>query len=272
MKHLLTNFILLAILALVVSCRPQEPVAYFSTVEREQAARVLNDYTAVIHEGDQIHIAVMSEVAEAVLPFNMETNRSVEIGGSQVNPMSSGYVIPYTYTVKKDGTIPYPILGNLKVEGMTPEQLNSYLQQRLRDEGYVRDATVDTRIMNFRVTVLGEVARPAMYHVVGERLTVLEALALAGDMTIYGQRNNVKIIRTKHGEQTIQELDLTSRDFLDSPFYYLQPNDIVYVEPNRIKKKSATYDPDTYSKVNIVARSVQVLTSGVGRIMIETNR
>lgn len=268
MKHLLTKLILLAPLLLVVSCRPQVPIAYYSTAQRDQAQQILTDYTASIHVGDQLHISIHSVDAEATAPFNQETNKTVVINGTNVTPKNSS---PY-YLVDKQGNIHFPFLGSIKVEGMTPEALNNYIAGRLRSEGYMKEVSVDTRIMNFRVTVLGEVANPDLFHVMGERLTILEALALAGDMTIYGQRTNVKVIRTVNGDQQIGELNLTDYKFLDSPYYYLQPNDIVYVEQNDIKKKSATYDPDTYTKVNIVSRSVQVLTAGVGRIAIATNR
>lgn len=261
------NLILLAPLLLVVSCRPQVPIAYYSTAQRDQAQQILTDYTASIHAGDQLHISIHSVDAEASAPFNQETNKTVVINGTSVTPEISS---PH-YLVDKQGNIHFPYLGSIKVEGMTPEALNSYIAGRLRSEGYLKEVSVDTRIMNFRVTVLGEVARPSLYHVMGERLTILEALALAGDMTIYGQRTNVKVIRTLNGDQQIGELNLTDYKFLDSPFYYLQPNDIVYVEPNRIKKKSATYDPNTTAYVNIVSQSIKVLLSGANRIRVISN-
>ena len=249
----------------VSSCRQQEPIAYIADAQREQAQRILNEYTTSIHAGDQLHIEVMSVDAESVMPFNLETSRSVKVGNQQVNPSqyssrgTNGVSVSNTYLVDEYGSFPFPILGIIHAEGLTPDSLSHYIQNRLRVEGYVKDATVNTRIQNFRVTVTGEVAKPALYHVLGERLTILEALALSGDMTIYGQRTNVKVIRSVQGQQVIGELDLTSYEFLDSPFYYLQPNDIVYVEPNKIKKKSATYDPNTTAYINIVSQSVRVI-------------
>ena len=249
----------------VSSCRQQEPIAYIADAQREQAQRILNEYTTSIHAGDQLHIEVMSVDAESVMPFNLETSRSVKVGNQQVNPSqyssrgTNGHAASNTYLVDEHGSFSFPILGIIHAEGLTPDSLSHYIQNRLRVEGYVKDATVNTRIQNFRVTVTGEVAKPALYHVLGERLTILEALALSGDMTIYGQRTNVKVIRSVQGQQVIGELDLTSYEFLDSPFYYLQPNDIVYVEPNKIKKKSATYDPNTTAYINIVSQSVRVI-------------
>ena len=275
-RYFIYTLVILSVM--FASCRSRVPIAYYSTAQRDQAQQILTDYTASIHAGDQLHISIQSVDAEATAPFNQETNKAVTIGKEVINPIryaykdSLGLSTLNTYLVDKQGNIHFPFLGSIKVEGMTPEALNSYIARRLRSEGYLKEVAVDTRIMNFRVTVLGEVANPDLFHVMGERLTILEALALAGDMTIYGQRTNVKVIRTVNGAQQIGELNLTDYNFLDSPYYYLQPNDIVYVEQNDIKKKSATYDPNTYTKVNIVAQSVQVLTAGVGRIAIATNR
>ena len=261
----------------VSSCRQQEPIAYIADAQREQAQRILNEYTTSIHAGDQLHIEVMSVDAESVMPFNLETSRSVKVGNQQVNPSqyssrgTNGVSVSNTYLVDEYGSFPFPILGIIHAEGLTPDSLSHYIQNRLRVEGYVKDATVNTRIQNFRVTVTGEVAKPALYHVLGERLTILEALALSGDMTIYGQRTNVKVIRSVQGQQVIGELDLTKYDFLDSPFYYLQPNDIVYVEPNKIKKKSATYDPNTTAYINIVSQSVRVILARSYRLIKVAN-
>lgn len=273
MKHLLTKLILLAPLLLVVSCRPQVPIAYFSTAQRDQAQQILTDYTASIHAGDQLHISIHAVDAEATAPFNQETNKAVTIGKEVINPIryaykdSLGLSTLNTYLVDKQGNIHFPFLGSVKVEGMTPEALNSYIAGRLRSKGYLKEVSVDTRIMNFRVTVLGEVANPDLFHVMGERLTILEALALAGDMTIYGQRTNVKVIRTINGDQQIGELNLTDYNFLDSPYYYLQPNDIVYVEQNDIKKKESNWDPETFTYVNLVSNSIRVIIAGAGNII-----
>ncbi len=265
-------FCVIVLVSLAVSsCRQQEPIAYIADAQREQAQRILNEYTTSIHAGDQLHIEVMSVDAESVMPFNLETSRSVKVGNQQVNPSqyssrgTNGVSVSNTYLVDEYGSFPFPILGIIHAEGLTSDSLSHYIQNRLRVEGYVKDATVNTRIQNFRVTVTGEVAKPALYHVLGERLTILEALALSGDMTIYGQRTNVKVIRSVQGQQVVGELDLTSYEFLDSPFYYLQPNDIVYVEPNKIKKKSATYDPNTTAYINIVSQSVRVILLGTYR-------
>ncbi len=247
---------------LAVGCSTTQPVAYLTDAERNEAKEIIHNYTTSIHPGDRLYISVLSQAPEAVLQFNQESNKSVQVGNANVNPQSH-----QGYLVNEHGTIAFPILGTLPVDGITTDSLSNYIQQRLRNEGYVTDATVSSRIQNFRVTVIGEVATPGMFHVLGERLTILEALAKAGDLTIYGQRNNVKVIRSTGGEQQIGELDLTTRTFLESPFYYLQPNDIVYVEQNNIRKKEATYDPYVLTYVNIVANAARVLTMSTYRII-----
>lgn len=126
---------------------------------------------------------------------------------------------------------------------MTHAELARTIEERLVQEGHVTDPVVTVKLMNFRVCVLGDVARPGQLVVQGERLTIFEALSMVGDLTIYGQRENVTVIREENGQRIIGTLDLTSESVFDSPYYYLHQNDVVYVEPNKRKKANADRDP-----------------------------
>lgn len=151
------------------------------------------------------------------------------------------------YLVDEAGIIELPVLGKMNVAGLSIEDLQSRIEGRLKNEGYINDAVVTVSPMNFRVSVVGEVRYPQELHITGNRLTILEALAMCGDLTMDAQRDNVVVLRNRNGISTPIVMDLTKKTFLDSEGYYLQTNDIVYVEPNKRKKKIAVQD-ETWPK------------------------
>ena len=165
-------------------------------------------------------------------------------------PQTSGYL------VTDNGTIELPLLGTLSVGGLTNVQAAELVRGKLKT--FLKEPTVNVRNLNFRVSVLGEVARPALFTIPNERLTLPEALGLAGDLTIYGRRDNVLIIREENGKRTFARLDLTKRDAFRSAYYSLRPNDIVYVEPSQAR--IATADR-TFQIIPIVLGVVSILAS-----------
>ena len=139
------------------------------------------------------------------------------------------------YLVDSNGDIDFPILGKLHVAGLTRMQLTEMIKQRLIDEDLIKDPIVTVQFLNYKVSGMGEVNAPGSFNISGDRITLLEALSMAGDLTIYGRRDRVAVIREKDGKRTILMHDLRSSDIFNSPCYYLQQNDIVYVEPNKAK-------------------------------------
>ena len=137
------------------------------------------------------------------------------------------------------------MLGKIKVAGLTRRQLIDLIQKRLENEGFIKNPVVTVRFLNFRISILGEVSRPGTYAISSERITLFEALSLAGDLTIHGRRNRVAVIREADGVRTILYHDLRSRDIFQSPDYYLKQNDMVYVEPNRVKAESSVQNQFT---------------------------
>lgn len=235
-----------------ISCSAPKELGYYSDAERDSAQRILTTYTNTIHLGDQLYIYVNSETIESVIPFNQETHtEAVEMsrvnsasGSNTVKPMMDTYyqrkaVHVAGYLVDEKGFIQFPILGKIQVEGISYDSLQNVIQCRLKAEEYVKDPVVTVSPMNFRVSVVGEVRRPKEIHVTGERLTIFEALAMCGDITDSGMRSNVVVMREKNGVATPIEVDLTKKTIFDSEVYYLQQNDIVYVEPNLAKKRLA---------------------------------
>ena len=271
------RLLLLVLPLLFVSCHTKE-IAYISDAQRDSAQDILAVYTATILPGDQLYIYVESKTPESVIPFNQETHKVTLTGSSleyldtlrrgvidqsksNISSESQQYVAEVEgYFVSEKGTINFPILGQLSVVGITQDSLKHYLEQRLKEDGYVIDPVVTTKLMNFRVTVVGEVRAPQQIHVPGTRLTILEALAICGDITDYGQRENVVIMRDENGQKTLGEVDLTKKEMLDSPYYYLHNNDVVYIEPNDRQKRMSDRNDD-------IPRYISIAVS-VGNIIV----
>ena len=258
---------LLLVVLMFASCRSGQNITYIIDAQRDSAQTIIQSYTSSIMPGDRLYIYVEGINPQSVVPFNQETHR-ISVAANRVMNVSNedGVVselgedaarVQYLqsdisgYLVNEEGCIYFPVLGKMDVGGMTMDSLGSYLEYRLENEGYVKSPNVTVNLMNFRVTVIGEVRNPRQVHVDGTRLTILEALAISGDITDYGMRNNVIVMRTNNGREEIGEIDLTSASMLESPYYYLHQNDIVYVEPNYKKKRHADEDPNVMSYISM---------------------
>lgn len=264
--------LLLCALSLLAACHSSQELAYFSDAERDSVQAVLSTYNTTIHPGDQLYIYVYSQAPEIAVPFNQETHSiAAEIthlnsvgGTSRSNKMSETFQqsnssqIP-GYLVDEAGTIVFPILGKMVVAGLTQDSLSRRIQNMLIDGGYINDPVVTVTPMNFRVSVVGEVRRPREIHINGNRLTILEAIAMCEDLTIYGQRENIIVMRENNGEVTPIIIDLTKKALFDSDAYYLQSNDIVYVEPNKHKRRKMQRDPNWHKYISTSVSVVVLL-------------
>jgi polysaccharide export outer membrane protein len=242
-RQCLLYFLLLS--PLLPSCVNTKKTVYFNNIQDTiLTERVLNA-EPVIRQSDVLNITVSSLNPEASVIFNTPNLVSAI---SSTNVASGGGSIPGTvgagqytgYLVNADGNIKYPVIGDIKVAGLTKKQLEEQIVQLLTDKKLLVDPIVSVRFLNFRVTVLGEVNKPTTINVVNEHISILEALGLAGDLTIYGKRDNVLLIREDGRKKIIHRIDLNSEEILTSPFYYLQTNDVVYVEPNKSKIASTS--------------------------------
>ena len=227
------TLILLSIALLLVGCRSQQEYAYLHDAPRDSTVPITHTYGSTIDIDDLLYIYVYSQFQNAAFPFNQETNRE----------RGSNLPIP-GYRVSNEGNITFPVIGTLHVAGLTTVELEQKIAQTLIDSQLVLDPVVSISPMNFNVTVIGEVRRPNLLTGSGNRMTIFEALAMCGDITMDGLRTNVKIIRRSNGQEIIDTIDLTSRKLLESPYYYLQSGDIIYVEPTERKKKIAYRDED----------------------------
>lgn len=234
MKKALKNllFIIFAI-TLLTACHSRENIVYIQGASELGAQTPTAEYSARIKKDDQLNIIVNCENPEVAAPFNMQLNQRAFAGNSSISSYGTG--TPQVFWVDANGEINYPVLGKLKVEGKTRNEVAAEITEFLVSNGLVKDPIVNVTFNNYKISVLGEVLRPGQFNITNDRVTVFDAIALAGDMTIYGERDKVRLIREENGKVNTYDLDLRDPKFLSSPYYYLHQNDVLYVEPNKTK-------------------------------------
>lgn len=238
------SILLMAVCALVMaSCTSYKNVPYLQNAEEIMAAQAeLPLYDAKIMPKDLLTVTVNTSDPEAAAPFNMTVQTAQNLAVSRT---SYSQPVLQQYLVNNEGCIDFPVLGTLKVGGLTKNEAEDMIREKLRP--YLKEVPIVTvRMSNYKISVLGEVARPGTFTVSNEKVNVLEALAMAGDLTIWGMRDNVKLVREDAtGKREIIELDLTNAEIITSPYYYLQQNDILYISPNKTKAKNSDVGQST---------------------------
>lgn len=222
-KYSLTTYSLVLLFGILflTSCASRKEIVYFQDTSNFETLVNNNTFVSKFKVDDLVSIHVSSLNPEASAPFNLFRGRTE--GGFQAEQVD--------YLVDQAGEIDFPVIGKLKIEGLSPDELRMLLRDELSD--YLKDPIINIRLRNFTVTVLGEVERPGTYPVGGEQITILEALGLAGDLTVRGVRNNVLVIRDFNGTKVYTRIDLTSKNMVKSSVFYLTQNDVIYVEPNK---------------------------------------
>lgn len=238
--------------ALATGCSSHKTVLpYFTDLHSVQEGTLDSiPYAPEIKPDDELFITVTSSAQEATAFYNLPLNNPAR--KSDIAQMSSPS--QQTYIVDSKGDIEFPILGTLHVAGMTVEQLQQELTDRIRKD--VSDAMVRVELINFTVVVAGEVNSPRTILVNRNRFSILDALSNAGDLTPYGERSNVLLIREENGKRVFTHLDLNSSDILTSPYFYLRQNDYIYVEPNKIRQDNAKYNQDNAFKLSVISTVV----------------
>ena len=235
------------------SCSTRKEIVYFQGIENIQSFDSLRKFEPRIEINDVLSINVSSLNDEVVEPFRMDVGgRSSSGGGSSGNNNAS----MYGYLVDTEGNIQFPVLGEIKVVNQTRGELEDYLTRELRE--YVTDAVVRVRIVNFKITVMGETGS-SVIDVPDERISVPQAIAMAGDITYDGRRDNILVIRNHNGKLTYGRLDLTNADIFKNPYYYLKQNDILYVEPTYRKVKSAGFITSWQGIVSIATTAFSLI-------------
>jgi len=228
----------LAIWGGATSCVSPKSIVYFQGDSlRNSSEKISQNYTPTIQSSDLLSIVVGSLNSEANEMFNTantamtaSTNYSAQSSGARLQPLG--------YLVNAEGNIEMPMIGKVNIKGLTTTAAADTIRHRLLN--FLKEPSVMVRNLNFKVSVLGEVNRPAIYVIPDEKISLPEVLSLAGDLTIFGKRNNVMVIREENGVRQYARLDMTSREVFNSPFYYLHKNDVIYVEP--VKTRLAATD------------------------------
>ena len=242
------SFVLLSVMTvLLASCGSVKNVAYLQNSDYIDLSRSEFLYDARIMPKDVLTITVNTVNPEASAPYNLivrstltNTSSSVSTGGGSLQ----------TYLVDNNGTIEFPVLGTLHVGGLSKSECEKMIHDKIMPYlNAAENPVVTVRMSNYKISVLGEVNKPGMFNVSNEKINILEALAQAGDLTIYGVREKVKLIRENaNGKKEIVNLNLNDAEIINSPYYYLQQNDIVYVEPNKVKARNSSIGQSTTLK------------------------
>ena len=235
------------------ACTSTKKIIYLQDVVPLKQQEIEQKYEVMIHGDDLLAIMVNSRDPELALPFNMPMV-SYQLGSN-----TGGQQRVLGYLVDTNGNIDFPILGEIHVEGLTRMQLTELIKNKLIEGDLIKDPIVTVQFLNFKISVMGEVGRPGSFTISGDRITLLEALSMAGDLTIYGRRDRVGVIRENNGKRTILFHDLRSADIFNSPCYYLQQNDIVYVEPNKAKSGQSSINQN--NSIGVWVSVISLLTT-----------
>jgi polysaccharide export outer membrane protein len=244
-----TKLLLLFFSIFFLSCASKKDIVYLQDVDTIKASNSFS-YEPVLKNDDLLSIIVSADDPEVTYMFKIpqiQGNYKVDESQSSIR----------TYLIDSYGQIEFPVLGKISLAGLTRSEAIKELTQKVKP--YITNPTINLRILNYKVSVIGEVIKPGSYNFSSERVTLLEALAIAGDLTIYGKRNNILIIREKNNEKTYNRVDITNSSFVNSEFYYLTQNDVIVVEPNKTRINSSSFGPNVLGIISAASIIISIL-------------
>jgi polysaccharide export outer membrane protein len=251
----------------LLSCSAPRDVVYLQgldSLNSEQLAAMSQNYASRICPDDLLTITVTGWDPTVVTPFNPPVWAYATQGDTYVTPAQQ----LHTYLVDSDGDINFPVIGKVHAAGLSKQELTLSLQKEIAR--YLKDPIVNVQIVNYKVTILGDVSRPGALTIRNERITLLEAIGQLGDLTINANRKNILVIRDNNGQKEYGRVDITRPDVFASPYYYLRQNDIVYVEPNKAKLKNARYSQGESFNVSIVSAIISGISTVTAIIIAVT--
>ena len=271
MKKILGILSVAAVLVGLSACNPEtyKKINYLQDVTDNTAMAMKENQGIIIQPQDQLSIIVSSRDPRMATAFNLSVSTfytGSELAANGASQRITGYV------VSNEGDINFPSLGMLHVAGLNRWELQDLIKDRLEETGLLKDAVVTVEFLNFKISVLGEVASPGTYNVTGDKITILQALALARDLTIYGRRDNVQVIREQNGKRQIYTLDLTNTGIFDSPAYYLQQNDVVYVTPSTVRAGQGEINENYFKSGSFWISLASISMTTVNFIIALSNR
>ncbi|WP_406683877.1 polysaccharide biosynthesis/export family protein [Seonamhaeicola sp. MEBiC1930] len=245
-SFVIKHCLLLLFFFILTSCYTKKDIVYFQDAKDFETIVDTDSFRAKLKIGDILSIYVSTINPDVTKPYNLVDGTGVDGGGQLID-----------YLIDSDGNIDYPVLGKVKLIGLTVEEAKQLLKSKFEEGGLLKDPVVIIRIKNYTVTILGWVGNAGVYPISSERISILQAIAMAGDLQINGKRKNVTVIRDFNGTKTYTRIDLTSKEVFNSPVYYLTQNDIVYVHPNRGAISAASGD----SRIGLISSLASIAVS-----------
>ena len=247
-----TSFLFITLV--LVSCASKKDIIYLQNADSVKSSNEFSNYEPKLQNDDLLSIIVSAEHPELTVPFNLpKIQGNYQLDSNQENIK--------TYLIDTNGFIEFPVIGKIKLAGQTKTDAVKALENKIRE--YITNPAVNLRILNYKISVIGEVNKPGSYKISSERITLLEALSQAGDLTIYGKRNNLLLIREIDSKMTYNRIDITKADFINSDFYYLSQNDVIVVEPNKTKINSSVIGPNSsviIATISLLITSLLILS------------
>lgn len=256
-----TIILLLALMSSCASIRNIEKVAYMQNVEIGEVVTISPVVPITLKPKDKISIIVYDKNPELSNMFNMYRVQSLVGSEQTVSTLNSSNREILGYVIDDNGYIDFPILGSLKVAGLTRIEVEQFVKQKLMDGSYISNPNVNAQFLNLNYTMLGEVRSPGEYDILKDKTTIFDAVGRAGDLTIYGRRDRVLLTRTSDGTQITYQLDLRDADIVNSPAYYVMQNDIIYVEPNIVKANQTSITGNSFRSTSFWISIASILTS-----------
>lgn len=252
------KILLMAMLALALaSCNTSKKIVYFQDIQVNRPEVITEARDITVQPKDQISILVSSKDPQLAALFNLPRVQ-YRVGDNNMQN-TNGDVSGYT--LDTEGYIDFPVLGRLYVAGMTKSEIASFIKKRLMDENLINDPVVTVEFMNLYYSILGEVNSPGKYMITKDQITLLEAISMAGDLTIYGKRDAVFVVREEDGQRVTHWVDLRTQDLFHSPVYYLKQNDVIYVQPNKVRAGQSTINENSVKSVSLWISIASFLSS-----------
>lgn len=263
-----------ALLLMMASCSTPKEISYFQDMSSVEGQRLSGAKEITVRPKDKISVIVNCKTPELTALFNLPyvTQR---LGENTRSTIASGYSQGYIsgYTVDDHGCIDFPVLGEVSVAGLTRDEIAAEIKRELREQGQAADAVVTVDFMNLYYQVLGEVAKPGRYAIDKDAVTILDAIGTAGDLTIYGRRDRVKVLRDENGKMRTYELNLCSAsDLISSPAYYIRQNDVIYVDPNDVRARQATVNGNNVRSTSFWISLTSLAASVTNTIVVIATR
>lgn len=258
LKNKITILLFLGALVLT-SCNSTQKIVYFQDEVIGQQQALAQAKPIVVQPSDQIFILVSCSDPKVAAPFNLARVSSMVGNQNESYQDAQGQIA--AYTIDADGNIDFPMLGQLHVAGLTRNEIAKKVKAELIGKSLVKDPVVTVSFQNLQYSVLGEVNKPGQFNITKDKTTLLDAISMAGDLTIYGQRDKVYLTRTENNQRITYKVDLRSKDIYTSPAFYLQQNDMIYVEPNKVKASSSTVNGNNVKSISLWLSIASFLTT-----------